>query len=269
MKENRVPSTKRSTDSGIQSVQRAAAILRSFTEAEAELGVTVISDRLGLHKSTVSRLLSTLLQEGFVEQNRETGKYRLGLGLISLAGYALEHIDLRRVAHPHLLSLAELTQETINITILDGTECVNIERVASPRLIRYVGSMGRRTPLYCTSTGKVLLAYMTPAERDTVLPPKLTRYTAKTIPDRQTLEQALVQIRAQGYGVAREEFEEDLTAVAAPLCNHLGRVIAAVSISGPTYRLEADKIEAFAGPLRETARRISAQLGCPDNNGHI
>jgi len=260
--------TKRSTDSGIQSVQRAAAILRSFTEAEAELGVTAISERLGLHKSTVSRLLSTLLQEGFVEQNRETGKYRLGLGLVSLAGYALEHIDLRRVAHPHLLNLAELTQETINVTILDGAECVNIERVASPRLIRYVGSLGRRTPLHCTSTGKVLLAYMTPAERDAVLPPKLTRYTAKTIVDRQALEQALVQIRAQGYGVAREEFEEDLTAIAAPICNHLGRVVATVSISGPTYRLEADKIEAFGGPLRETARKISAQLGCPDNNGH-
>lgn len=263
-----MPSSKRSTDSGIQSVQRAAAILRSFTEAEAELGVTVISERLGLHKSTVSRLLSTLLQEGFVEQNRETGKYRLGLGLVSLAGYALERIDLRRVAHPHLVSLAELSQENINITILDGNECVNIERVASPRLIRYVGSIGRRTPLHCTSTGKVLLAYMTSAERDAVLSPKLTRYTANTIVDRQTLEEVLEQVRAQGYALARQEYEEDLTAIAAPICNHLGRVIAAVSISGPTYRLEADKIEAFAGPLRETARKISAQLGRPDNNGH-
>lgn len=269
MREIHMPQKKRSSNSGIQSVQRAATILRSFTEAEAELGVTTLSERLGLHKSTVSRLLSTLLQEGFVEQNSETGKYRLGLGLVSLAGYALEHIDLRRIAHPHLTSLAELTQETINVTVLDGSECVNIERVASPRLIRYVGSMGRRTPLHCTSTGKVLLAYMTPLERDAVLPKKLTRYTDKTIVDRRVLEEALVQIRAQGYAIAREEFEEDLTAIAAPICNHLGRVVATVSISGPTYRLEADKIRTYVEPLHETARRISVQLGCPAGNGHL
>jgi len=263
-----VSQKKRSTDSAIQSVQRAATILRSFTEAEAELGVTTLSERLGLHKSTVSRLLSTLQQEGFVEQDAETGKYRLGLGLVSLAGFALEHIDLRRLAQPHLNTLAELTQETINVTILDGNECVNIERVASPRLIRYVGSVGRRTPLHCTSTGKVLLAHMTPQERQVILPKTLTRYTEKTIVDHQVLEEALAQVRAQGYAVAREEFQEDLTAIAAPICNHLGRVIATVSVSGPTYRMESNKIEVFVNPLREAARKISTQLGCPTTNGH-
>lgn len=259
---------KRSTDSSIQSVHRAAAILRSFSETEAELGVTTLSERLGLHKSTVSRLLSTLQQEGFVDQDAKTGKYRLGLGLVSLAGYALEHIDLRRLAKPYLMALAELTQETINVTVLDGHECVNIDRVASPRLIRYVGSVGRRTPLHCTSTGKVLLAYMLPSERDILLPRKLTRYTGKTIIDRRALDQALVEIRAQGYAIVREEFEEDLTAIAAPICNHLGRVIATVSISGPTYRLEPDKIDAFREPLQATARNISTQLGCPAGNGY-
>jgi DNA-binding IclR family transcriptional regulator len=266
-KEAPVSQKKRSADSAIQSVQRAATILRSFTETEAELGVTALSERLGLHKSTVSRLLSTLQQEGFVEQDLETGKYRLGLGLVSLAGYALEHIDLRRVAQPFLAALAELTQETINVTVLDGSECVNIERVASPRLIRYVGSLGRRTPLHCTSTGKVLLAYMTTPEREAILPKKLTRYTDKTIIDRQVLEEVLVGVRAQGYAVAREEFEEDLTAMAVPICNHLGRVAATVSISGPTYRLEPEKLLSFVEPLRETARKISMQLGCPAGNG--
>jgi DNA-binding IclR family transcriptional regulator len=267
-KEVRVSQKKRSSDSAIQSVHRAATILRSFTQAESELGVTALSERLGLHKSTVSRLLSTLQQEGFVEQNLETGKYRLGLGLVSLAGYALEHMDLRHVAHPHLAVLADLTQETINVTVLDGGDCVNIERVASPRLIRYVGSVGRRTPLHCTSTGKVFLAYMTPQEREAILPKKLTRYTDKTIVDRQVLENVLAQVQAQGYAVAREEFEEDLTAIAAPICNHLGRVVGTVSISGPTYRLDAAKIETFLEPLRETARQISTQLGCPAGNGH-
>jgi DNA-binding IclR family transcriptional regulator len=108
---------------------------------------------------------------------------------------------------------------------------------------------------------------MTAQECDTVLPKKLTRYTDKTIIDRQALEEALTLVRAQGFAVAREEFEEDLTAMAAPICNHLRRVIATVSISGPTYRMEADKMEAFLEPLRETARKISTQLGCPAING--
>ncbi|MFN8456510.1 MAG: IclR family transcriptional regulator [Anaerolineae bacterium] len=256
-----MPPKKHSSDSGIQSVQRAVTILRSFSEAEPTLGVTSLSERLGLHKSTVSRLLSTLEREGFVEQDPETGKYRLGLGLVSLAGFALERLDLRRIAHPHLGPLAELTQETINLTVLDGHEGVNIERVASPRSIRYVGSVGRRTPLHCSSTGKVMLAYMTPQERDALLPRPLPRYTAKTITDRATLEAELAQIRAQGYGIAREEYEEDLAAVAAPIYNHLGRVLATVSITGPAYRLASDKIAAWVKPLQETAAKISAQLG--------
>jgi DNA-binding IclR family transcriptional regulator len=167
------------------------------------------------------------------------------------------------VAQPYLTHLAELTQETINVTILNGYEGVNIERVASPRSIRYVGSVGRRTPLHCTSTGKVLLAYMTPQERDAVLPRELTRFTDKTIVERASLEEALAQVRTQGYAVAREEFEEDLTAIAAPICNHVGHVLATVSVTGPTYRMDSDKIAAFVGPLLETASKISAQLGCP------
>lgn len=256
-----MPPKNRSSDSGIQSVQRAMTILRSFSEAEPTLGVTHLSERLGLHKSTVSRLLSTLEREGFVEQDPETGKYRLGLGLVSLAGFALERLDLRRIAHPHLGPLAELTQETINLTVLDGREGVNIERIASPRSIRYVGSVGRRTPLHCSSTGKVMLAYMTPQERDALLPHPLPRYTAKTITDRAVLEAELTQIRAQGYGLAREEYEEDLAAVAAPIHNHQGRVLATVSITGPAYRLAPDKIAAWIKPLQETACKISAQLG--------
>jgi DNA-binding IclR family transcriptional regulator len=256
-----MPPKKHLSDSSIQSVRRAATILRSFTAAEATLGVTTLSERLGLHKSTVSRLLSTLDREGFVEQDPETGKYRLGLGLVSLAGYALERLDLRRVAHPYLGALAELTQETINLTVPAGAEGVNIERVASPRSIRYVGSVGRRTPLHCSSTGKVLLAFMSPAERAALLPQKLTRYTANTITDRAALDAELAQVQAQGYAVAREEYEEDLAAVAAPIRNHLGRVIATVSITGPAYRLEADKIAAFVPALLETAAKISAQLG--------
>jgi DNA-binding IclR family transcriptional regulator len=256
-----MPPKKHTSDSAIQSVQRAVTILRSFTEAEPTLSVTFLSERLGLHKSTVSRLLSTLGREGFVEQDPETGKYRLGLGLVSLAGFALEQLDIRRVAHPYLGPLAELTQETINLTVRVGAEGVNVERVASPRSIRYVGSVGRRTPLHCTSTGKVLLAFMSPQEREALLPRTLSRFTTKTITDHAALEVELKRVRAQGYAVAREEYEEDLAAVAAPIYNHQGRAIATISITGPAYRLEPEKIANLVPLLQETAGKISAQLG--------
>jgi DNA-binding IclR family transcriptional regulator len=259
---------KKRSDTPIQTIQRAAAILRCFTENDSELGVTLLSEQLKLHKSTVSRLLSSLQREGFVEQNPETGKYRLGLGLVSLAGIILERMDLRRVAQPYLRALAESAQETINVTVLDGDECVNVERIASSKPIQYVGWLGRRTPTHCTSTGKVLLAFLTPQERDAILPETLLPYTEKTIVDRSTLEQVLAQVREQGYAIVHEEFEEGLSAVAAPIWGHTGHVIATVSIAGPTYRMGPGQIERFVEPLKETARKISTNLGyiAPDSD---
>jgi len=247
--------------SGIQSIQRATAILRSFTRTEAELGVTALSRQLDLHKSTVSRLLSTLEQEGFVEQNPETGKYRLGMALVTLAGIVLERIDLREVARPYLNELAERTQETVNIVVLSDNECMNIGGAASPRPIQYIGRMGRRTPLHCTSAGKVLLAYLPPDERPRLLPEPLPRYTARTIVDRDRLVQVLEQIRQQGYAITHEEHQEGLSAVAAPIYDHTGQVAAAVVVSGPTYRIGPEEVEAFVAQVRKTAQAISTQLG--------
>lgn len=245
----------------IQSIERAVAILRSFTEAEPELRVTELSRRLDLHKSTVSRILGTLEQEGLVSHNPETGKYRLGLALISLAGVALGRLDVRGVAQPHLNRLVEISQETVNVTVLDGQECVNVERAASPRPIRYVGWIGRRTPLHCTAAGKVLLAHLTPAERAVRLPRPLMRYTDETIVEETALKQSLQKARRQGYAIVHEEFEEGFSALAAPVFDHTGRVAGAISISGPTYRLGPEKIEEFVEPLLETTAAVSADMG--------
>ena len=249
------------TTATIQSIERAVAILRSFTEAEPELRVTELSRRLDLHKSTVSRILGTLEQEGLVSHNPETGKYRLGLTLISLAGVALGRLDVRGVAQPHLNHLVEVSQETVNVTVLDGQECVNVERAASPRPIRYVGWIGRRTPLHCTAAGKVLLAHMSPSERATRLPRPLMRYTGETIVEEAALEASLQEVRRQGYAIVHEEFEEGFSAVAAPVFDHANRVAGALSISGPTYRLGPDTIEVYVEPLLETAAAVSADMG--------
>lgn len=245
----------------VQSVQRAAAILRSFTEAEPELGVTELSRRLNLHKSTVSRMIATLQAEGLISQNAETGKYRLGIGLVSLAGVALGRLDARTVAQPHLSDLVSTSQETVNVTALDGNECVNIERIASPQPIQYIGWIGRRSPLHCTASGKLFLAHMTPEERTAVLPDPLTHYTEKTVTDSYQLTRQLNQICRQQYAIVHEEYETGFSAMAGPLYNHQGDLLATVSISGPTYRL-SDAIFAEHRPvLLATCQKISAELG--------
>lgn len=245
----------------IQSIERAVAILRSFTEAEPELRVTELARRLDLHKSTVSRILATLEYEGLVSQNPESGKYRLGLGLVSLAGVALGRLDVRGISQPYLSSLVEASQETVNVTVLDGDECVNIERAASPKPIRYVGWIGRRTPLHCTAAGKVLIAFLSQEDRCALLKEPLTGYTEGTTVDLQALEQSLSQVRQLGYAIVHEEFEEGFSAIAAPVTNHAGKVVAAISISGPTYRMGPEQIEAFVEPLLQTTHKISADMG--------
>ncbi len=245
----------------VQTIQRAAAILRCFSKENPELGLTHISQKTNIHKSTVSRLLLALQREGFVLQNPENGKWRLGLSLLSLAGVVLERMDLRKLSQVHLLALVAQTQETVNIEILDEDECVNIERIPSPKPIQYAGRIGRRTPLHCTASGEVFLAYLPPQQRDVLLPKTLQAYTKQTIVDRQVLESKLEQVRTQGYAVAHEEFEEGLTAIAAPIRDHIGRVVATVSVAGPSYRIGPNRIKQFIDPVLDTARKISNALG--------
>ncbi len=252
---------ERQSGFSIQTIRRAGIILRCLMESDTELGVNFISREVGIHKSTVSRLLSALGREGFVEQNPETGKWRLGLGLLELAGTVLERIDLRETALIPLRALVSQTQETINITVLDGNECVNVESIRSPKAIQYAGRLGRRTPLHCTSTGKVLLAFLRSEERDGLLPDRLLSCTKKSIVDRPSLERALEQVRGQGYAIAHEEFEEGLSSIAAPIRNHTGQVVATVSISGPSYRMGPGRIEEFVKPLLNAAIEISVNLG--------
>lgn len=245
----------------IQSIQRAAAIMRSFTETEPELSVMALSRRLTLHKSTVSRMLATLQHERLIDQNPETGKYRLGLGVIGLAGVALGRLNARAASQPYLTELAETTQETVNVTVLDGHECVNIERAFSPQPIRYMGWIGRRSPLHCTASGKVLLAFMSDEERTAVLPNPLPAYTTKTITTQAELEQSLAQVCRHGYAIVQEEYEEGFSSIAAPLFNHQGNVVGTLAISGPTYRLDNDVMNGFVHSLLETTAKVSADLG--------
>ncbi|MCL4371329.1 MAG: IclR family transcriptional regulator [Chloroflexi bacterium] len=248
-------------DSSVQSVQKAISILKAFSIQEPELGVNELSRRVGLHKSTVSRLLSTLEHAALVERNPVTDKFCLGVGLIPLAGLVISHADVRRAARAPLRWLAETTEETINLAVLDGEQVINVEQIPSSRLVKNIGWVGRRSPLHCTSTGKVLLAHMPEGKVDSVLAGPLTSFTPSTITDPIRLREELTKIRDGGFAVGHEELEEGLNAVAAPVRDYEGRVVAAVSVSGPSYRVSPDRFPALSGLAKEAANRIASQLG--------
>ncbi len=257
---------KPKADGSVRTIKRAVAILRCLSTNKIEAGVTDISGQVELHKSTVSRLLSALQHEHLVEQNPSNGKYRLGIGLLSLASSAWQNNDLRQITQPFLVNLNKLTGETTNIAVFNGEECINISREISPQPIRYVGWVGRRTPIHCTATGKVVLAHLPVEIYETLLPHELKSFTEHTITNRLDLIKSLAQIRKQGFAFALQEFEDGLNTIAAPIYDHSGRVLAAISISGPAYRMESDKIATYIPPLKKAAAGISKQLGFFSNS---
>lgn len=248
---------------GLETVRRAITLLRSFSLEEPELGVTELSRRLQVHKSTVSRLLGTLEMESLVVRNSDTGRYRLGVGLIELASMAVLNADLRRIARPMLCELAEKTKETVNLAVRDQDGMVNVELLPSlSRRVSNFGWVGRRTPLHASSTGKAYMAQLPEGEWIALLEAPLHSYTEHTITEPDALREEFQQILLRGYAMGLEELEIGLNAVAAPIWDHTGQVVACVSTAGPSYRLSLEQIEENAAELVVTcAHRISEALG--------
>jgi DNA-binding IclR family transcriptional regulator len=245
----------------VRSVDRAASLLLALGDSPASAGVTELARRLGLHKSTASRLLATLERRGLVEQDDETGKYRLGLVVIRLAEQAERTLDLRGLALPELERLARLTHETTGLGQIDGDQLLTVAQVDGPNLVAVGDWTGRATPLHCVASGKVLMATL--PEREVVRIGKrgLPRYTDRTMVDLEPLLEELARIRRRGYATAIGEFEAGLNAVAAPVRDARGQVIAAVDIWGPAFRLTPRRIPELAALVRESADAISVRLG--------
>jgi DNA-binding IclR family transcriptional regulator len=245
--------------SNLQSVRRALRALELISENEC--GVTELGRKLGVHKATASRLVATLAERGFVERDPITEKYRLGFGLISLAGAAMGGNDLVRTARPILEDLAERTRETVNLGVVSGGSVVYIDQVTGTRSIVSVNWVGQRTPLHCTSNGKVLLASMSESECDRLLRDGLDRLTPRTIVDPDTLRAQFAEIGARGYAQTVEELEEGLNAVAAPVRGMSGDVVAALSVSGPAFRMRGLDLPRIGRATAEAAAVISRRLG--------
>ena len=248
----------------LQSVRRALRALELISEGEC--GVTELGRKLGVHKATASRLVATLAERGFVERDPATEKYRLGFGLIALAGAAMGGNDLVRTARPIVEDLADRTHETVNLGVVSGDAVVYIDQVTGTRSIVSVNWVGQRTPLHCTSNGKVLLASMSEAERTRLLEGDLDRLTPKTITDRKVLRSQFSEIVARGYAQTMEELEEGLNAVAAPIRGIGGDVVAALSVSGPAFRMHGVDLPRFGRATAEAAAVISRRLGYVERN---
>jgi IclR family acetate operon transcriptional repressor len=242
---------------GTQSVLRAIAVLKTLGRSGSSYGITELGDATGLSKATVFRLLGALENEGMVARDESSGAYRLGPEVITLGASAQCAAELRVIAHDELVRLARETGETATLEVLLAGEVLILDEVKGRFLLCSTPEIGRRWPAHATSTGKVLLALTTPVPPT----PRLTKLGPKSITTRETFERELSRIRKQGYACAIDELEPGLVALAAPVRNHAGFVVASISLNGPALRLDAKRRRTMVLELCQGADRISRRMG--------
>ena len=251
--------------STLSSVRNAARLLKEFTGTSRELGVSELARRLDLSKSTTHRLLSTLTDERLLEQDADTGAYRLGLAIYELGATVSVHMALHDAADPVIDSLRAATRETVQVAVLDGREVVFVERRVSPQALRLLGPIAHRADAHCTSSGKLLLAYLRAASLDAVLDGwALPHTTPHTIHDAAALRADLATIRHRGWAEDANESALGIASIAAPIRSDIGEVVAAVSVSAPIQRMTQDSLTRFARPAVEAGLAISRRLGYRD-----
>ncbi|MDQ3734613.1 MAG: IclR family transcriptional regulator [Actinomycetota bacterium] len=248
--------------SALSSVTNAARLLKEFGHGRGELGVSELARRLRLSKSSVHRLLITLTAERLIEQDSETGAYRLGLLMYDLGVSVALHSEIHAAALPILEQLRALTKESVQVAVLDGREVVYVDRLESPHSLRTFGRIGHRISAHCTSTGKVLLAYLPEDVRATLLTGwKLTPMTPYTITDPKAFRDELARVRLRGVAENVNEGEVGVASIGAPIRDARDRVIAAVSVVAPIVRLEGQSLRHLEPQIIQAAAAISHRLG--------
>jgi IclR family transcriptional regulator, KDG regulon repressor len=245
----------------LSSVANSIRLLTSFSGEEEELGITTLATRLRLAKSTVHRLAATLTGAGFLEQNSDTGKYRLGVALFELGALVRRRMDVANEARPKLRELLEKTGETVQLGIVDHYSVLYVYEMESPRAIRMAAAVGGRAPLHCTAVGKVLLAFQPAEYVKQVIDAGLTAYTPKTIARREAVLEMLDEVRLREHAIDDEESESGLRAIAAPVRNHTGAVIAALGVAAPVQRMSKKVMQSCVPSVIDTANAVSARLG--------
>ncbi len=245
----------------LSSVANAIRLTKAFTEDEYELGISALAIRLGLAKSTVHRLASTLIGANILEQNKENGKYRLGMALFELGALVRRKMDVANEARPQLRSLMEMTGETVQLAIFDHDSVLYINMMESRQAVRMSSAVGSRLPAYCTSVGKVLLAYQGEDVVRRVIERGFVAYTPNTIDSAKKLNDELELVRQKGYAIDDEEIELGLRCVAAPIRNHDGVVLAAIGVAAPLQRMNKKVMQTCMTTVVAAADAISRRLG--------
>jgi DNA-binding IclR family transcriptional regulator len=252
--------TTKKTKEQVQSVKRSLDILEFLCQREAE--IREIAEGVGLSKSTTHRLIKTLEENGYVYQSDKSSKYYVSLKIFSMAQKASTRIGgIRRQARPHLERVAALTKESVYLVIREGLEVLYVDCIESPHLIRAANQTGDFNPLHCTASGKIFLAYDT-VVRKKILDGVLQPYTELTITDPSVLEQGLKQIYSKGYAIDKGERFDDVVAVAVPVFNYAGEIIASILVAGPTERMIALGIDEITVNLIKEAQKLSNAFGC-------
>lgn len=244
----------------LSTVTRALQVLQAFSYEHPVMGVSELSRKLGMGKSSVHRVLTTLAEQGFVTKTGDD-RYQLGLKLHELGQLVVSSLELRTVAHGPLERLRNDSGETVHVAVLEGADAVYVHRIESLATLRTFARVGRRVPAHTTSSGKCLLAFGPPEAVDVVVRAGLRRIGPRSITTEQGLRSALETIRTNGYVVSVEENERGVVSIGAPVFGHDGSCIAAVSMAGPTVRVSTDHLPKFIRMVRRCALDVSVGMG--------
>ncbi len=249
----------------IQAVSHALDLLEQFHGDIDELGVTELSKRLKLHKNNVFRLLATLESRGYIEQNKATENYRLGLKALELGQTFIKQMGLLRQAKPILEKMVEESNETSYVAIYKDNYIVYLDVVETNLTVRVVSRVGSRLPAICTAAGKVHMAFMTEEELEELLgKAKFAQITPTTIASAEAMREELAKVREQGYALDDEELDLGVRCISAPIRDYTRRIVGAISISGPTMRVSDERINKELVPLvKQSATELSTRLGYP------
>ena len=249
-------------DTTVQSVERTLDIIETLSEYKTGVGVTTLSKELKLHKSTVHRLLTTLMLRKYVEQDPETSKYKLGMRLFELGNAVLSKLDIRQHAMPYLSQLWRTTGETIQLAIVDQYKVLYVDVLETLERVGVKSNVGERVPLHCSAPGKIWLASLPDDRMGEVLKlVKFEPFTPYTIDNMDKLKASITQAKELGYSIDNQEYSADLISVAAPVRNYRGRVIACIAITAPALRMNEEKIKEMGFNVKSTAEKISQCMG--------
>ncbi len=246
----------------IQSLEKGLDLLFLFTEERPALSIEEISALSGLPKSTCYRFLNTFKKKNIFELNGTSGKYRLGVRLLKLESVIRNSMSVVQIALPYLQKLSKISGETAQLVVLNKSEGICVERVESTATLRVMPDQGTPIHLHSGASGKVIMAYLSPEERTRIIREKgLKKLTANTITDPAVLRKELDEIRRRGIGHSDQEIYQGVKAVAAPIFDFRGKVVASVCVAGPRERLTPKKVSLLIPAIKEAARSISVQLG--------